>query len=51
VQVTADNPGSWIWHCHIDWHLATGMARVMRYAEIDSLDGNAFPNGTLAQLA
>jgi hypothetical protein len=24
----ADNPGVWIFHCHIDWHLLEGMAMV-----------------------
>lgn len=26
VQWEADNPGFWFFHCHIEWHLATGMA-------------------------
>ncbi len=26
VQWEADNPGVWFFHCHIEWHLATGMA-------------------------
>ncbi len=25
----ADNPGRWFFHCHIEWHAATGMARVI----------------------
>ena len=29
VQWVADNPGRWFFHCHIEWHLATGMARVV----------------------
>jgi FtsP/CotA-like multicopper oxidase with cupredoxin domain len=29
VQWLADNPGRWFFHCHIEWHLATGMARVI----------------------
>jgi FtsP/CotA-like multicopper oxidase with cupredoxin domain len=29
VQWVADNPGHWFFHCHIEWHLATGMARVI----------------------
>jgi multicopper oxidase len=29
VQWTADNPGRWFFHCHIEWHMATGMARVI----------------------
>ncbi|WPH03356.1 Hypothetical protein R9X50_00623500 [Acrodontium crateriforme] len=29
VRFKADNPGVWFFHCHIDWHLATGLAAVM----------------------
>ncbi len=29
IQWTAGNPGRWFFHCHIEWHLATGMARVI----------------------
>jgi len=29
VQWLAANPGRWFFHCHIEWHLATGMARVI----------------------
>ncbi|KAK7045835.1 laccase, multicopper oxidase, benzenediol:oxygen oxidorectuctase, partial [Paramarasmius palmivorus] len=28
IRFTTDNPGPWIFHCHIDWHLATGFAVV-----------------------
>jgi len=27
----ADNPGNWLFHCHNLYHLASGMARVVRY--------------------
>ncbi|EIW77038.1 Fet3 ferroxidase [Coniophora puteana RWD-64-598 SS2] len=26
LRVVADNPGVWFFHCHIDWHLSTGLA-------------------------
>jgi FtsP/CotA-like multicopper oxidase with cupredoxin domain len=29
----ADNPGRWFFHCHIEWHVATGMARVIEIAQ------------------
>jgi FtsP/CotA-like multicopper oxidase with cupredoxin domain len=29
IQWQTTNPGRWFFHCHIEWHLATGMARVM----------------------
>jgi Multicopper oxidase len=25
-QANADNPGAWVFHCHIAWHLSSGMA-------------------------
>ena len=25
-QADANNPGSWIFHCHIAWHLSAGLA-------------------------
>jgi FtsP/CotA-like multicopper oxidase with cupredoxin domain len=29
IQWRANNPGKWFFHCHIEWHLAAGMARVV----------------------
>jgi iron transport multicopper oxidase len=29
IQWQATNPGRWFFHCHIEWHLETGMARVI----------------------
>jgi FtsP/CotA-like multicopper oxidase with cupredoxin domain len=28
IQWKANNPGQWFFHCHIEWHLEAGMARV-----------------------
>ncbi|KZV71809.1 multicopper oxidase [Peniophora sp. CONT] len=28
IRFRTDNPGPWIFHCHIDWHMATGFAIV-----------------------
>ncbi|KAG5647851.1 Acyl-coenzyme A oxidase 2 [Asterophora parasitica] len=28
IRFTTDNPGPWLLHCHIDWHLDTGLAIV-----------------------
>ncbi|GAA6012942.1 hypothetical protein JCM8202_002959, partial [Rhodotorula sphaerocarpa] len=28
VQWTTDNPGAWIFHCHIQWHMEAGLAVV-----------------------
>ena len=29
LQWRATNPGKWFFHCHIQWHVETGMARVI----------------------
>ncbi|KAI9623762.1 hypothetical protein H4Q26_014492 [Puccinia striiformis f. sp. tritici PST-130] len=29
MRIKADNPGAWIIHCHIDWHLAAGFAGLL----------------------
>ena len=29
IRFRAVNPGAWILHCHMDWHLAAGMAMVV----------------------
>lgn len=26
LRFTADNPGAWFFHCHIEWHLEAGLA-------------------------
>ncbi|CAR25414.1 ferroxidase FET5 [Lachancea thermotolerans CBS 6340] len=28
LRFVADNPGVWIFHCHVDWHLEQGLAAV-----------------------
>jgi iron transport multicopper oxidase len=28
LRFTADNPGVWIMHCHIDWHLDAGLSMI-----------------------
>lgn len=33
IQWVAENSGLWFFHCHIEWHLATGMARVIEIPE------------------
>ncbi|KAJ5131343.1 CAZyme family AA1 [Penicillium bovifimosum] len=29
LRFRADNPGVWLFHCHIPWHFATGMAMIV----------------------
>ena len=33
IDFHADNPGSWLFHCHNLYHLHAGMARVIQYVE------------------
>ncbi|KAB8253740.1 multicopper oxidase-domain-containing protein [Aspergillus pseudonomiae] len=33
LRFRADNPGVWLFHCHIVWHLASGMAMVIDVGE------------------
>ena len=30
-EFVADNPGSWLLHCHHAYHLAAGMERLIKY--------------------
>ena len=30
-DIAADNPGDWLFHCHIVYHMESGMARVISY--------------------
>jgi multicopper oxidase len=32
IQWKATNPGHWIFHCHVEWHLAGGMASILHIA-------------------
>jgi FtsP/CotA-like multicopper oxidase with cupredoxin domain len=36
IEVVAYNPGTWFFHCHNVWHLATGMAQAMRYKVVSA---------------
>eukprot|EP00798_Chlamydomonas_sp_ICE-L_P030206 gene30206-35190_t len=28
IRFVADNRGVWLWHCHVEWHAAAGMALI-----------------------
>ncbi|WFD28472.1 hypothetical protein MNAN1_003483 [Malassezia nana] len=32
LRFVADNPGAWFMHCHIDWHLSSGLAMIVLVA-------------------
>lgn len=33
IQLDADNPGAWPFHCHVLYHMEAGMFTVLRYAD------------------
>jgi len=39
VRFFTDNPGPWIFHCHIDWHLEAGLSVIMGEAPADNVAG------------
>ncbi|KZV71499.1 multicopper oxidase [Peniophora sp. CONT] len=42
IRFRTDNPGPWILHCHIDWHLTAGFAVVFAEASED-VEGTVSP--------
>ena len=34
IRFVANNPGAWLFHCHIDWHLVMGMSVAFYYKDI-----------------
>ncbi|ETP43215.1 hypothetical protein F442_09981 [Phytophthora nicotianae P10297] len=50
LRFTADNPGVWIFHCHIDWHLDAGLSMVFVEGEEELREKgvNAFSNSMLS---
>ncbi|KAF2490291.1 hypothetical protein BU16DRAFT_470681 [Lophium mytilinum] len=43
LRFRADNPGVWFFHCHIDWHLAAGMAATLVEAPTQLQKSQAIP--------
>jgi iron transport multicopper oxidase len=35
LRFRADNPGVWLFHCHLEWHLASGLVATMVEAPLD----------------
>ncbi|WWC68213.1 uncharacterized protein I206_102136 [Kwoniella pini CBS 10737] len=46
LRFRADNPGAWMFHCHIDWHLSSGLAAIF----IESLDVFQSTNETINEV-
>ncbi|ORY28145.1 putative iron transport multicopper oxidase FET3 precursor [Naematelia encephala] len=49
LRWTADNPGAWMFHCHIDWHLASGLAAIFIEAPDAFQTQDAAGNHTIPQ--
>ncbi|KAJ6036778.1 Iron transport multicopper oxidase fetC [Penicillium herquei] len=43
IRFVADNPGVWIFHCHIDWHLMQGLAMVLIEAPLQIQESVTIP--------
>ncbi|CRL01606.1 CLUMA_CG014215, isoform A [Clunio marinus] len=37
LRFRANNPGFWLFHCHFDWHLETGMAVIFQVGELSDM--------------
>ena len=44
IRFVADNPGVWLFHCHIDWHLAQGLTSVFIEAPTQIQDRLSIPD-------
>jgi len=51
LRFRADNPGTWIFHCHIEWHLEAGLAVVFAEAPLESQQTTHIPQLMLDQCA
>ncbi|WRT64797.1 uncharacterized protein IL334_001731 [Kwoniella shivajii] len=45
----ADNPGAWFFHCHVDWHLSSGLAVVFIEAPEKLQENNSIPQPLIDQ--
>jgi len=44
AEFVADNPGNWAYHCHMIYHMAAGMMRLVRYVGTDA-DADGLQDG------
>ncbi|KAI8970040.1 Cupredoxin [Mycotypha africana] len=44
LRFRADNPGAWIFHCHVDWHVPAGLAAVFITAPQTVREKMTFPH-------
>lgn len=43
IRFVADNPGVWLFHCHIDWHLAQGLSMTLVEAPLQIQERTSIP--------
>lgn len=48
IRFVADNPGVWMFHCHIDWHLSQGLAATFIEAPLQLQANLVIPEDHLA---
>ncbi|CAK7222757.1 hypothetical protein SBRCBS47491_004968 [Sporothrix bragantina] len=46
LRFRADNPGVWLFHCHIEWHLSTGLVATFVEAPVELQQQYALSSGT-----
>ena len=47
LRFRADNPGVWLFHCHIEWHVASGLVATMIEAPTELQKTLTIPQGPL----
>ncbi|PWN97912.1 multi copper oxidase [Tilletiopsis washingtonensis] len=51
IRFRADNPGAWFFHCHIDWHLSSGLAAIFIEAPMLAQQQLTLPGDLQSQCA
>ncbi len=49
IEFVANTSGDWFFHCHILYHMMSGMGRVFSYTNIDTASAPDLPNPELAR--
>lgn len=47
LRYRADNPGVWLFHCHIEWHMASGLVATFIEAPLDLQQSQTIPQDHL----
>lgn len=43
IRFKADNPGVWLFHCHIEWHMDSGLVATMIEAPLELQNTQSIP--------